>query len=166
MKIFPTRNYKIELIDSPEKSIELLKSKTLESDSLSTKSTDKEFIGRIHESRFEIINSKVGIGAFTVLRGHFSGDSVHIVAEINKPFKVLISIMFIAAISGIAYNGFKFGFPKALGLLAPLIMLLGLFRFVFLGSFFKRSLDLVFGKFTSLLNLNQFKDEYKEDEIN
>ncbi|WP_208796428.1 hypothetical protein [Flavobacterium fluviatile] len=48
-----------------------MKLNTLESDSLSTKSTNKEFIGRINANYFEIIGSEVGIGAFTVLRGDF-----------------------------------------------------------------------------------------------
>lgn len=155
MKIFPTMNYKIELTDNSENSIELLKLNTLESDSLSTKSTNKEFIGRINANYFEVIGSEVGIGAFTVLRGNFSDSYVNVVGEVNNPFKVLISILFIFAIGGISYNAFKIGFPGAFGMLVPLTMFIGLVRFVFLGSIFKRSFNLIFGKFTSLLNVNQ-----------
>ncbi len=36
MKIFPTKNYKIELTENPEKYIELLKLKTFEKETLST----------------------------------------------------------------------------------------------------------------------------------
>lgn len=154
MKVFPTNNYKIELEDDPEKTIELLKLKTLESDSLSTKLTNKEFIGRIKGNHFEIIGSEVGIGAFTVLRGNFSDDTVNVVVEINNPFKILISMMFILGIGGISYNVFKIGFPEAYGMLIPLAMLIGLLRFVFLGLFFNTSSNLTFGKFLSLLNMN------------
>ena len=152
MKIFPTKNYTIELTENPVKYIELLKLKTLESETLSTTSTNKEFIGRINGTHFEIIASEVGIGAFTVLKGDFSDDSVNVIAEINKPFKILISIMFVFGLGGISYNAIKIGFPEAFGMLIPLTMFIGLLRFVFLGSFFKRSFDLIFGKFTSLLN--------------
>ena len=84
MKIFPTKNYKIELINNFEKNIQILRLNTLQSDSLSTKLTNKEFIGRINGNHFEIINSKVGIGAYTVLKGDFSNHSVNIVAEVNR----------------------------------------------------------------------------------
>lgn len=151
MKIFPIKNYKIDLKDNLEKSIELLKSKTLESNSLSTKLTNKQFIGKINGNHFEIIGSEVGIGAFTVLRGNFANDTVNVVAEVNKPFKVLISILFILGIGGISYNIFKIGLPEGLGMLIPLMMLIGLLRFVFLGLFFKTSSNLTFGKFSRLL---------------
>jgi len=152
MKFFPTKNYKLELMDNPEKCIEVLKSKTLESDRLSTTKTNKEFIGQIDGTHFEIIGSEVGIGVFTVLKGNFSSDSVNVTIEINKPFKILISILFVFSIGVIFYNAFKIGFPKAFGLLIPLIMLVVLIRFIFFGSFFKRSSDLIFRKFTKLLN--------------
>nr|WP_315153198.1 hypothetical protein [uncultured Flavobacterium sp.] len=151
MKIFPTKNYKIDLKDNLEKSIELLKSKTLESNSLSTKLTNKQFIGKINGNHFEIIGSEVGIGAFTVLRGNFANDTVNVVAEVNKPFKVLISMLFILGIGGISYNIFKIGFPEGFGMLIPLTMFIGLLRFVFLGLFFKTSSNLNFGKFSRLL---------------
>ncbi len=153
MKIFPTKNYKIELTENPEKYIELLKLKTFEKETLSTTLTNKEFIGRINENHFEIIGSEAGIGAFTVLKGDFLDDSVSVVAEINKPFKILIAILFVFGLVGISFNVFKIGFPKAFGMLIPLIMLIGLLRFVFLGFFFKLSLNLIFRKFTSLLNI-------------
>lgn len=156
MKIFPTKNYKIELIDNFEKNIQILRLNTLQSNSLSTKLTNKEFIGRINGNHFEIINSKVGIGAFTVLKGDFSNHSVNIVAEVNTPFKILISIIFTFGISGFFYNAFKIGFPNALGMLVPFTMLVGLLRFVFLGLIFERSFNLIYEKFTNLLNVNTY----------
>lgn len=153
MQLFPTKYFKIELNESSDKSIEKLKLMTLESDSLSTQSTNKEFIGRIKGTHFEIISSEVGIGAFTVLQGDFSDDSVAVIAKVNTPFKVLISILFTFGIGGFVYNATKLGFPAGLGMLVPLVMFLGLLRFVFLGLLFKRSLRLVYVKFTSLLKI-------------
>ena len=151
MKVFPTKNYQIELKGTPEKCIALLTLNTLASDSLSTTLTDKEFIGRIQGNHFEIIGSEVGIGAFTVLKGDFSDDTVNIVAEINKPFKVLISIFFVLAIGGFSYNVFRIGFPKGLGMLVPLAMFIGFIRFIFLGLLFRASSNQTFGKLTRLL---------------
>lgn len=155
MKIFPTKNYKIELTENSQKYIELLKLKTLESETLSTSSTNKEFIGRFNGTYFEIISSEIGIGAFTVLKVDFLDYSVDVIGEINKPFKILISIIFIFGLSSISYNVFKIGFPEAFGMLIPLMMFIALIKFVFLGVFFKRSFDLVFVKFTRLLNSKQ-----------
>jgi hypothetical protein len=153
MKIFPTNNYKIELNDSPEMIIELLKLNTLQSNSLSTVKTDKEFIGRINEKQFEIIGSEVGIGAFVVLRGNFSDRTINAFTEINKPFKVLISLILVLGICGISYNVFKIGLNEALGMILLLAMFILLIQFILLGVFFKSS-KLIFGKFSRLLNIN------------
>ncbi len=122
--------------------------------------TNKEFIGRINGNHFEIIGSEAGIGAFTVLKGGFSDDSVNVIAEINKPFKILIAILFVFSLVGISFNVFRIGFPKAFGMLIPLIMLIGLLRFVLLGFFFKLSLDSIIRKFTSLLNISPNKSNF------
>lgn len=153
MKIFPTKNYKLDCIDNPEKSIQVLKLNTLESDRLSTTSTDKEFIGIINANHFEIISSDVGIGAFTVVRGELLKDSINVVVSINKPFKVLITLLFVFGIGGISYNVFKIGFPRAIGMLIPLLMFVGFLRFVFLGLLFNRSVNLFFEKFSRIVNV-------------
>lgn len=160
MQIFPTNNYKIELKGNPENMIELLKLNTFKSNSLSTKLTNKEFIGRINGSHFEIIGSEIGIGAFTVLRGNYSYNTLNVIVELNKPFKVLISILFLFGVGGIAFIAFKIGFPKAFGMLIPLAMLIGFIRFIFLGRFFNVSSNLNFGKLSRLLNCSEFNKNY------
>lgn len=158
MKIFPTNNYKIELKGNSEKMIEFLRLNTLKSNSLSTKSTNKEFIGRINENNFEIISSEIGIGAFIVLRGNFSEDTINVIAELNKPFKVLISILFIFGITGITFSSFQIGFPKAFGMLIPLAMFVGFIKYIFLGLLFKVSSNLSYGKLSRLLSLELNKN--------
>ena len=151
MKIFPSKKITLELIESIDHSFELLKLNTLESTSLTTKSTNKKFIGRIDKHQFEIISSEDGIGAFTILKGEFLDDSVTIVAEINMPFKVLISSIFLVGLTGIFYSFFSIGLPEAVGMLIPLALLFFLIKFIFLGKFFHRSLNSSLEKFTEII---------------
>lgn len=64
MKIFPTNNYSFKLVGEPIESLERLKRRTLISESLSSKITDKSFIGIIGDNNFSIISSEIGRGAF------------------------------------------------------------------------------------------------------
>ena len=158
MKVFPSKNYKIELVDNSGSSIENLRLRTLESDSLSTQITAKDFIGKIKGNEFQIIGSEIGIGAVSVLKGKFASDFVEVNAEINKPFKILISIIFIFGILGISFCAVKNGFPRGLGMLVPLIMFLGFIRLVFLGLFFKISSNLIFNKFCRILKIKSIEN--------
>ena len=72
----------------------LLYINTCMSDVLGTISTDKLFIGKINQESFELISSEIGIGAFSVLKGNFINNTIILKFEINKPFKILISILF------------------------------------------------------------------------
>ncbi len=69
MQIFPRSTYEYELIDGPEETLERLKRRTKQVDTLVSSYTDKSFIGKIEKNKFELISSSIGRGALTVMSG-------------------------------------------------------------------------------------------------
>lgn len=153
MKIFPTKTFKFQIEDTIENNMNLLYINTCMSDVLGTISTDKLFIGKINPESFELISSEIGIGAFSVLKGNFINNTIILKFEINKPFKILISILFFFVLFAILLSAIQLGFPKAFGMLVPFIMFSALIKFVFFGLFFKKSSDLIFYKIIQLLKI-------------
>lgn len=92
LQIFPNKELSFTLSQTPEKSISLLKSRTLLKNSLVSVKTDKTFIGSIDNNTFKLISSKIGTGAFCVLEGSITHEEVKIEIEIHLVFRILLSI--------------------------------------------------------------------------
>ena len=160
MKIFPASKYKIVLNEDYEKYIEILKYNTKESNSLSSQVTDKKFIGKIGENSFRLIGSEKGIGAFTVFTGDFNKKSGTIKTEINGPFKIIISIIFIFPIILFSLNVINNGILKSLGLLVPLFMFWAFIRFVLIGLFNKYSSKVTMDKLKTTLSITSLEKNF------
>lgn len=93
MKIFPSDVYEFKLINDQNETIERLKRRTENSENLVSKFTDKSFVGKINGNQFKIISSSIGRGAFCTLDGKINQKDGEIFIEINKPFKILLSIL-------------------------------------------------------------------------
>ncbi|RLZ06382.1 hypothetical protein [Faecalibacter macacae] len=100
MKIFPSSIYEFSLIDDQNETIERLNRRTENSDNLISKITNKSFIGKIDKNKFKIISSDIGKGAFCTLNGQINNKIGEVVVEINKPFKILLSILMLFPIVG------------------------------------------------------------------
>lgn len=92
MTIFPENDYYFQLVNESE-SLERLKRRTEISSTLSSKRTDKSFIGTIHENEFKLISSEIGKGAVIVMNGIINQGKGAVKTEINKVFKILFIIM-------------------------------------------------------------------------
>ena len=101
MKFFPSNIYEFKLIDNQNITIERLNKRTLNSERLISKITDKSFIGKVDENQFKIISSDVGKGAFCILSGKINQRHVEVNVEINKPIKILLSILMFSPIIGL-----------------------------------------------------------------
>lgn len=93
MKIFPTSTYNFEIAGEHQESLDRLKRRTLISESLMSQRTDKSFIGTVNNNKFRIISSEIGKGAFSVLTGEIDHKKGNVSIEINKAFKILLSIL-------------------------------------------------------------------------
>ena len=151
MKLFPTKDYRIEFNSESCKPLELLKIQTLESDVLASQLTTKWFVGTVNDDNFRIIGSEIGIGAFVVFEGKINKAHVEISTQVNKPFKILISIIAAFGLFGFFVGVFRNGVTNSFGLLIPLAMLFLFLRFVLIGLFFKVSSKLTLGKLTTVL---------------
>ena len=84
MKLFPAKNFKVELISDYSISMENLKSNTDITDSLTSDWTKKAFRGQVNENGFKIISSEIGRGAVCVFIGKFNKNTGEIEVRIHK----------------------------------------------------------------------------------
>lgn len=137
MKIFPSDRYSFKLIDGEKETLERLNARTEKSESLYSRTTTKSFIGQVHANEFRIVTSDIGSGALCVLSGKIEKDFGHVDVELNRPFKILFSVLFVLPIIALIIQFFKK--PEDLPVL--FIVAIGqvlLIRFFFIELFFYR----------------------------
>lgn len=137
MEIFPSQVYEFGLINGQNETLERLKRRTEESDSLTSKLTEKSFLGKVSGNRFRIISSAIGKGTFCTMTGFISYEKGEVKLEINKPFKILLTILmilpFIAFITQVFSASEEFNPVFILVFLGQVLII----RFLFIGLFFK-----------------------------
>lgn len=94
MTIFPKSDYTFKIVGEETEAMERLKRRTEYSESLTSSITDKSFRGIIKDNTFRIISSEIGRGAFCVLTGEIVNKDGKVHVEINKAFRILLSIFF------------------------------------------------------------------------
>ena len=137
MKIFPTKEMKFRLIDNEEATLERLKRRTEYSKNLTSSYTDKSFRGIIKDNTFKIISSEIGKGALCVMSGKIENENGFVYLEVNKPFKVLFSILFILPVVAIIFQTLTN--PK--DIIIYILVAIGqlfIIRFIFLTIFFSK----------------------------
>ena len=137
MEIFPSQVYEFGLINGQNETLERLKRRTEESDSLTSKLTEKSFLGKVSGNRFRIISSAIGKGTFCTMTGFISYEKGEVKLEINKPLKILLTILmilpFIAFITQVFSASEEFNPVFILVFLGQVLII----RFLFIGLFFK-----------------------------
>jgi hypothetical protein len=153
MSFFPTRRYSL-IYSGYGSAVDFLMLNTQVSASLMTQRTPKRFIGRIDNTQFALISSAAGIGAFTVLSGKFDNGGAILDVKINKPFKILISIIVVMFLAAVVLQVIRQPEWKTAGLLVPAVM------FYFSGRLyvryaFKRSLNVGLGHLQTTFVIEQ-----------
>ncbi|WP_141672832.1 hypothetical protein [Flavobacterium crassostreae] len=92
MKVLPNNSYSFKITGNETETLERLKRRTEISEKLISKKTDKSFIGIVKENTFRIISSEIGKGAFCVLTGEINNQKGEVGIEINKAFRILLSV--------------------------------------------------------------------------
>jgi len=137
MEIFPSQVYEFGLINGQDETLERLKRRTEESDSLTSKLTEKSFIGNVSGNRFRIISSTIGKGTFCTMTGFISYEKGEVKLEISKPFKILLTILmilpFIVFLAQVFSASQEFSPVFILVFLGQVLII----RFFFIGLFFK-----------------------------
>jgi hypothetical protein len=84
---------------TPHEIIERLSGRTLKKKFLSIISTDKDFIGRINQDSFEVVDSSYPIpyGASCILKGTVHPNStINLVTSLHKAFRIIFLVWLIA----------------------------------------------------------------------
>ena len=132
MKIFPIKKYSIVLMKERAKVISELKKDTLSDEQFVSNWNKQTFIGKVNETNFEIKLSKKLYGDFCVFKGILEEKKGSLEIEINKTFKIILSVIFLFPIIGFLTSLFKNGFENSVELIFPTIMFIIILRFVFI----------------------------------
>lgn len=138
MKIFPASNYSFKIIGEQTESLERLKRRTQISESLSSKITDKSFLGTINNNSFKIISTEIGKGAFCVLNGEVTNKNGTVNVEINKAFQILLFILLCLPIAGLIAQLFTQELNLFLVFIVVAIGQILMIRFIFIELAFRR----------------------------
>lgn len=138
MKIFPASNYSFKLIGEQTESLDRLKRRTHISENLSSKITDKSFLGIINNNTFRIISSEIGKGAFCVLSGQITNTNGTVNVEINKAFQILLCILLCLPIVGLVVQLFTQEINLFLVFITVTIGQILMIRFIFIELAFRR----------------------------
>ena len=109
MKIFPIKKYSITLINERSKAIFELQKETLSDEQFVSDWNKQTFIGKVNETNFEIKLSKKLYGNFCVFKGKLEERNGSLEIEINKTFRVILSVIFLFPIFGFLTSLFKGG---------------------------------------------------------
>lgn len=139
MKLFPNRNYLIELKDDRVTTLNELRRNTKLKDNLVSEYTAKEFIGQINDSGFKIISSEIGRGAICVFIGELQDSFGNLEIKIHNAFKIMFSILMMMPIIGFGVALFTNGIENAIGIILPMVMGVVFVKFVFIELSFRYS---------------------------
>jgi hypothetical protein len=139
-KLFPTYNYKFNLLDNENDSVERLNQKTDHSNILVSKITDKTFIGKIENDKFRVISSEFISGAIWVMDGFVSNGKCEVNMAVNRPFGILIAVSYSFPIIVFIYQRL-FGDSNEFGFMYSLLVVIAQFlivRYIVLDFAFKK----------------------------
>jgi len=157
MKIFPTSCYTFKIIGEEKETLERLKRRTELSESLTSQITGKSFRGIIKDNTFRIISSEIGKGAFCVLTGEIEDKDGQVEVEINKAFRILLSVVlcfpFIGLIAQFFSNKEEFSIIFILVAILQLLMI----RYVFIEFAFRRFSKSSLNKLSDVLDIDHLE---------
>ena len=100
-KLFPTKELNFRLVNDQAETLDRLIKRTERSENLTSQFTDKSFRGLINGNEFKLISSTIGKGAFCVLSGQINSIGGSVKVEINKIFRILLTIILLFPLIGI-----------------------------------------------------------------
>ena len=134
MKIFPEKDYSIELNKDSSLAISELKNRTLSKEQFVTNWNNQSFIGKVETNEFEVKLSKKLIGEFCVLNGKLEGGKGTLKIRTGRVIKIIFIAIVLFAFSGIIIAIFRTEFEPIFQLFMTILVMrimmeLG-FRFV------------------------------------
>ncbi|WP_452233081.1 hypothetical protein [Lacinutrix sp. MEBiC02595] len=126
MKIFPEKDYSIELNKDSSLALSELKNQTLSKEQFVTSWNNQSFIGKIETNEFEVKLSKKIIGEFCVLNGKLENGKGTLKIRTGRIIKIIFIAIVLFAIYGIITAILRTDFE----LVFHLVMTLLVMRFI------------------------------------
>jgi hypothetical protein len=133
MKIFPEKDYSIELKNNSSLAISELKSQTLSEEQFFTNWDSQAFSGKIEKNEFKVKLSKKLIGEFCVIEGKLDKKKGILKLSISTTVKFIFIFFVLFAFSGIITAIVQ----NELEIIFDLIMTILVMRFIFLELAFR-----------------------------
>jgi hypothetical protein len=153
MKIFPEKDYSIELNKDSSLVISELKNQTLSKEQFVTNWNNQSFIGKIETNEFEVKLSKKLIGEFCVLNGKLENGKGKLKIRTGKIIKIIFIAIVLFALSGIITAIFRTDFE----LIFHLVMTILVMRFIFLELGFRLTSKIVINKLSKIIGIKNIK---------
>lgn len=159
MKIFPEKEYFIELNKNMTSAIPELDRQTLPKEQFVTNWNNQTFIGKVDNNKFEIKLSQNIIGEFCVLNGEFKNENKGVIKiRTGKILKLIFSAIAIyiilRIISAIIRNQFE--------LIAHFIITILVMRFIFLELGFRFASKNIMKKLTEIIGIKNSKNKVRQ----
>ena len=154
MKLFPNKNFKVELSENSSSAMTDLKQHTkLTSNIVSKWGVKEDFIGQVDQNGFKVISSIVGFGALCVLTGKFENSSGQIEVRFHKAFKILFSILLLYPLIGFFIIWKTKGIETAKDFLPTLVIAFLAIRFLFMELSFRVISKIGLNKLTKTIGI-------------
>jgi hypothetical protein len=128
MKIFPEKEYYIELNKDSSLAISELKNQTLSKEQFVTNWNNQSFIGKVETNEFEVKLSKKLIGEFCVINGKLENGKGTLKIQTGRIIKIIFIAIVLFVISGIITAIVQ----NELEVIFHLVMTILVMRFIFL----------------------------------
>ncbi|WP_405567129.1 hypothetical protein [Polaribacter sp. Asnod6-C07] len=133
MKIFPNKDYSIELNKDSLSAITDLKNQTLSKDQFVVNWNNQSFIGKVEKNKFELKISKKIIGEFCVIKGKLENQKGTLEIRTGKIIKIIFVAIVLFAFLGIITAIIKTEWELIFNLAMTILVM----RFIFLELGFK-----------------------------
>ena len=153
MKIFPEKDYSIELNKDSSLVISELKNQTLSKEQFVTNWNNQSFIGKIEANEFEVKLSKKLIGEFCVLKGKLENGKGTLKIRTGKIIKIIFIAIILFALSGIITAIFRTNFE----LIFHLVMTILVMRYIFIELGFRLTSKIGINKLSKIIGIKNIK---------
>lgn len=153
MKLFPERNYIIELNKDCSLGLLELKNQTLLKDQFVAGGKRQCFIGKVEKNKFEVKLSKNLIGEFCVLKGKLEKEKGTLEIRTSRTIKIFFIAIILFIISGIITMIIQTKFE----LIFPLVVMILITRFIFMEFGFRFVSKLGIEKLTTIIGIEKIE---------
>ncbi|KUO69142.1 MAG: hypothetical protein APF83_12315 [Lutibacter sp. BRH_c52] len=161
MKIFPEKEYSIELNKDSLLGISELKNQTLSEEQFVTNWNNQPFIGKIDKNEFEVKLSKKLIGEFCVLKGKLENQKGTLEIRTGRIIKIIFVAIVLFAVSGIITAIIR----TELELIFHLVITILVMRYIFLELGFRLVSKSGIDKLTEIIGIKKINKNVAQHRI-